>query len=95
MRLLYVLSVTRFLSTLILGASAWIQKYDFKVERKDIAPDGQKHHCWTQVRPLTVLLGFQRSALVINGQTPGPELRFVQGDAVEVSRLEVSYYYKV
>ena len=95
MRPLYVLSVTLFLSTLILGASAWIQKYDFKVEKKDIAPDGQEHHYWTQVRPLIILLGFQRSALVINGQTPGPELRFVQGDAVEVSRLDVYYYYNV
>jgi len=25
----------------------------------------------------------------MNGQTPGPELRFVQGDAVEVSKLKV------
>jgi FtsP/CotA-like multicopper oxidase with cupredoxin domain len=34
-------------------------------------------------------LGFQRSALVINGQTPGPELRLVQGDTVEVTRPKV------
>jgi len=25
----------------------------------------------------------------MNGQTPGPELRFVQGDAVGVSKLKV------
>jgi len=42
-----------------------------------------------QLRSLINILGFQRSALVINGQTPGPELRLIQGDAVEVSRLKV------
>ena len=93
MRSLYALSVSLFLYTFVLGVSAATRKYDFMIEKKDVAPDGQGHHCRAQVHSLTILLGFKRSALVINGQTPGPELHLVQGDAVEVSRLKVYGYF--
>jgi FtsP/CotA-like multicopper oxidase with cupredoxin domain len=81
-----LLSLTLFISTLILGVSAETRKFNFEIGKKDISPDGETHHSRTQFHSLTNRLGFERTALVINGQTPGPELRVVQGDDVEVSQ---------
>jgi len=43
-RSLYVVSAIFYLSTLTLGVSAATRKYDFKIERKWISPNGQEHH---------------------------------------------------
>jgi FtsP/CotA-like multicopper oxidase with cupredoxin domain len=85
MRLSCFPSLTLFLFTLILGVSAETRKFNFKIEKKDVSPDGQAHYSQAQFHSLTHHLGFERTALVINGQTPGPELHVVQGDDVEVS----------
>jgi hypothetical protein len=89
MRSLGAQLATLFLSTLVLKVSAATQQFHWTIEKKDISPDGQEHH---QARFYSLIndLGFKRSAFVINGHTPGPELRLVQGDAVEVSRSIIS-----
>ena len=79
-------SAALFLSTLVFSVSAATRTFTFKIEREDISPDGQQHRYQAQDPTLINHLGFTRSALVINGQTPGPELHLVQGDAVEESR---------
>jgi hypothetical protein len=39
----HVHSALLLLSTLMLGVSAATRKYDLKIERKDISPDGEAH----------------------------------------------------
>ena len=43
MKSLYVHSVLLFLSTLMLAVSATTRKYDLKIEKKDVSPDGQEY----------------------------------------------------
>jgi len=43
MKALHVHYALLLLSTLILGVSAATRKYNLKIEKKDVSPDGQEH----------------------------------------------------
>jgi hypothetical protein len=52
MKAFNVLSAPLFLSALILGVSAEVKKYDFKIEQKNISPDGQEQLLYQAPVPL-------------------------------------------